>query len=103
MSIVVTGASGTLGRLVAEAVLDRTRDVVLVTRDPSKLDDLAGRGAEIRHGDFSDPDSLASAFAGVTKALIISTDRIGEGSTATRRRSTPPRPPGRAGSPTRRA
>ena len=78
MSIVVTGASGQLGRLVAEAVLDRASGVVLVTRDPSKLADLAARGAEIRRGDFGDPGSLAQAFAGATKVLIISTDRIGE-------------------------
>lgn len=78
MSIVVTGASGKLGRLVAEAVLGRTRDVVLVTRDPSKLGDLAARGAEVRRGDFGDPGTLASAFAGATKVLVISTDRIGE-------------------------
>ncbi len=77
MSIVVTGASGKLGRLVAEAVLDRGSEVVLVTRDPSRLADLSGR-AEIRRGDFGDPGSLAKAFAGATKVLIISTDRIGE-------------------------
>jgi len=77
MSIVVTGASGNLGRLVAEAVLDRARDVVLVTRDPSKLEDLAARGAEVRRGDFAEPGSLHGAFAGATTVLIISTDRIG--------------------------
>jgi NAD(P)H dehydrogenase (quinone) len=77
MSIVITGASGHLGRLVAEAVLDRASDVVLVTRDPSRLADFAGR-AEVRRGDFSDPGSLAAAFAGATKVLVISTDRIGE-------------------------
>jgi NAD(P)H dehydrogenase (quinone) len=77
MSIVVTGASGKLGRLVAEAVLARTSDLVLVTRDPSKVADLSGR-AEVRRGDFSDPGSLPAAFAGATKVLIISADRIGE-------------------------
>jgi NAD(P)H dehydrogenase (quinone) len=79
MSIVITGASGQLGRLVADAVLERTepRDVVLVTRDPSRLDDLAQRGAQVRAGDFGNPSSLASAFEGVDKALIISTHEIG--------------------------
>ena len=77
MSIVITGASGQLGRLVAEAVLERTSDVILVTRDPAKLADLAARGAEVRAGDFGDPGSLVSAFAGVTKALVISTDKVG--------------------------
>jgi NAD(P)H dehydrogenase (quinone) len=79
MSIVITGASGQLGRLVAEAVLERTEAgrVVLVTRDPSRLDDLAARGVDVRAGDFTDPSSLASAFEGVEKALIISTHEIG--------------------------
>jgi NAD(P)H dehydrogenase (quinone) len=79
MSIVITGASGHLGRLVAEAVLERVEPdrVVLVTRDPSRLDDLAQRGAQVRAGDFGDPSSLPSAFAGVERALIVSTDQIG--------------------------
>ena len=79
MSIVITGASGNLGRLVATAVLDGAdpSDVVLVTRDPSRLSDLAGRGADVRAGDFTDPASLARAFAGATRVLVISADRIG--------------------------
>jgi NAD(P)H dehydrogenase (quinone) len=79
MSIVITGASGQLGRLVAEAVLERAdpSQVVLVTRDPSKLSDLADRGADVRAGDFGDRASLDSAFAGATKVLIVSTDQIG--------------------------
>jgi NAD(P)H dehydrogenase (quinone) len=79
MTIVITGASGQLGRLVAGAVLERAEPerVVLVTRDPSRLEDFAQRGAQVRAGDFSDPSSLASAFEGVEKALIVSTDRIG--------------------------
>jgi NAD(P)H dehydrogenase (quinone) len=79
MNFVITGASGHLGRLVAEAVLERTdpERVVLVTRDPARLDDLAGRGAQVRAADFSDPSSLPGAFEGVGKTLVISTDQIG--------------------------
>jgi NAD(P)H dehydrogenase (quinone) len=79
MSIVITGASGQLGRLVAAAVLERTdpRRVVLVTRDPSRLDELAQRGVEVRAGDFDDPSTLPAAFEGVDRSLIISADRIG--------------------------
>src|SRR3712207_1743265 len=76
MSIVVTGASGQLGRLVTAALLERVdpSEVVLVTRDPSKLADA---GAEVRQGDFADPDSLPAVFEGATKVLIISTGEIG--------------------------
>jgi uncharacterized protein YbjT (DUF2867 family) len=61
MSIVITGASGHIGRLVAGAALDRAdpSEVVLVTRDPSRLADLADCGADIRAGDFDVPGSLA--------------------------------------------
>jgi NAD(P)H dehydrogenase (quinone) len=79
VSIVITGASGHLGRLVAERVLDTAdpAEVVVVTRDPSRLADLAGRGADVRAGDFAHPGSLVDAFAGATKVLVISTDQVG--------------------------
>ena len=53
----ITGASGTLGRLTADALLARVAaaDVVLVTRDPGKLAAYAERGADVRAGDFGDP------------------------------------------------
>lgn len=77
-SIVITGASGQLGRAVAELLLDAgTQDLVLVTRTPSALEHLAARGAEVRAGDFDEPDSLQAAFAGAERLLLISTDRIG--------------------------
>jgi NAD(P)H dehydrogenase (quinone) len=74
MSIVITGASGKLGRRTAEYVLARTSDVVLVTRSPDKL---AGLGGEVRYGDFDDPASLPAAFAGGERLLLISTDVVG--------------------------
>jgi NAD(P)H dehydrogenase (quinone) len=79
MRIVITGASGHLGRLVTEAVLETVApsDVILVTRRPDALGDLAGRGAEVRRGDFDEPASLPGAFAGGDRMLLISTDAIG--------------------------
>ena len=66
MSIVITGASGQLGRLTAELVLDRMRasEVILTTRRPEALSDLAERGARVRLADFDRPETLAEAFAG---------------------------------------
>ena len=79
MSFIITGASGHLGRLVADAMLERVdpADLVLVTRRPQGLRDLADRGVTVRHGDFDDPSSLADAFAGGHRALVISTLAIG--------------------------
>jgi NAD(P)H dehydrogenase (quinone) len=79
MSIVVTGASGHLGRRVVEELLERVdaRELILVTRHPDVLAEYADRGAQVRAGDFTDPSSLPAAFAGGERMLLISTDAIG--------------------------
>ena len=79
MSIVITGASGQLGRLTAELVLDRVpaSEVILTTRRPEVLSDLAERGVRIRQADFDRPETLAEAFAGGENLLLISTDDLG--------------------------
>lgn len=72
-TLLVTGASGHLGRIVVEELLARgAKKVVAGTRDTASLSDLAARGAEVRHLDFDDAASMASAFAGVDRVLIIS-------------------------------
>jgi NAD(P)H dehydrogenase (quinone) len=79
MSVIVTGAAGHLGRLVAENLLERLapEELVLVTRRPEALRELRARGADVRYGDFDDPASLPDAFAGGRRLLLISTDAIG--------------------------
>jgi NAD(P)H dehydrogenase (quinone) len=75
MSIVVTGATGQLGRLTVEALLRRgvpASDIVATGRDIAGIKDLADRGVVVRRADFGDPDSLAAAFAGAGKLLLIS-------------------------------
>jgi NAD(P)H dehydrogenase (quinone) len=81
LTIAITGASGNLGRRVAESLLGEhgvsPAELILVTRSPDKVADLAAAGAQARHGDFDEPASLETAFAGAEKVLIISTDRVG--------------------------
>jgi NAD(P)H dehydrogenase (quinone) len=73
-TLLVTGAGGHLGRAVVEELLARgATKVVAGTRNTADLADLASRGVEVRHLDFDDAASLASGFAGVDRALIIST------------------------------
>jgi NAD(P)H dehydrogenase (quinone) len=76
--LLVTGASGKLGRGVIEHLIaDRNvsaKDIIAVTRDPAKLVELAAQGVEVRRGDLDDAGSLASAFAGADRVLVISTD-----------------------------
>lgn len=87
-TLLVTGASGQLGGRVIELLLEKDAGrIVAVTRDPAKLADFAGRGVEVRKGDFDDLDTLPAAFAGVDRALIVSTDSVGT-SGARRRQHT---------------
>ncbi|MEU2742596.1 SDR family oxidoreductase [Streptomyces sp. NPDC007095] len=75
MSVVVTGATGQLGRLAVEALLRRgvpASEIVATGRDIAGIKDLADRGVVARRADFTDPDSLAAAFAGADKLLLIS-------------------------------
>lgn len=77
-TILVTGASGNLGRRVVELLLEqKAGKIVAMTRDPARIAELVALGAEARRGDFDDPASLAAAFAGVERLLLISTDAVG--------------------------
>jgi NAD(P)H dehydrogenase (quinone) len=74
MTVAVTGASGHLGRKVADLIVEQLdpADVVLLTRTPDTLAALAERGADVRHADFDQPSTLAAAFTGVDRVLLIS-------------------------------
>ena len=75
MSIVVTGATGHLGRLVVEALLDRGvpgGQMVATGRRTEPLADLAERGVVVRRADFDDPASLREAFTGAERLLLVS-------------------------------
>jgi len=77
-TLLVTGAAGKLGRHVVNLLLEQAgHTVIAASRDPSKLSDLAAKGAETRRADFDDPASLEAAFKGVDRVLIISTDALG--------------------------
>jgi len=79
MSIIVTGASGAFGRAAAMQLIEKLGGdrVVLTTRTPEKLADLAALGATVRRADFDDPASLPAAFEGGERMLLISTARVG--------------------------
>ncbi|MFO7320550.1 MAG: SDR family oxidoreductase [Chloroflexota bacterium] len=74
-TLLVTGASGHLGRRVVELLLEAgAGPVIATTRTPEKLNDLAARGVTVRKADFNDAASLAQAFSGADRLLLISTD-----------------------------
>ncbi|MGZ3145717.1 NmrA family NAD(P)-binding protein [Lentzea chajnantorensis] len=72
--IIVTGATGRLGRQVVEELLERVPagTVGVSVRDPGKAADLAARGVRVRAGDFTEPATLDRAFEGADQVLLVS-------------------------------
>ncbi|MEU9484302.1 SDR family oxidoreductase [Streptomyces decoyicus] len=80
MSIVVTGATGALGRLVIEELLKRTApdEIVAVARDRAKAAGLAARGVEVKVAEYSRPETLQGVFASGDRVLFISGNEAGQ-------------------------
>ena len=81
MSIVITGATGQLGRHVVEALLERNvpaQDIVAAGRSVEKIADLAERGVQVRSMDYADAASVARALRGADKVLLISGNEVGQ-------------------------
>ncbi|GJI98114.1 NAD(P)-dependent oxidoreductase [Duganella caerulea] len=78
--IIVTGASGQLGRLVIARLLKTVpaAQIVAAVRDVAKVADLAAQGVQVRRADYADPASLDAAFQGATKVLLISSSELGQ-------------------------
>jgi NAD(P)H dehydrogenase (quinone) len=76
MKMLVTGATGKLGTKIVETLLKTVpaSQLVASVRNPEKAEGLRARGVEVRHGDFDQPETLDSAFAGIDRLLIISAD-----------------------------
>lgn len=81
MSLVVTGASGHLGRLTVQALLARgvaANRIIATARTPESLTDLADRGVVVRHADYNEPQSLKEAFADADRVLLVSSNAVGQ-------------------------
>jgi NAD(P)H dehydrogenase (quinone) len=78
--IIVTGATGQLGRGIVEQLLARVPpdQVGVSVRDPEKASEFAARGVRVRRGDFADPATLNDAFEGASQVLIVSVDELGD-------------------------
>lgn len=77
MKIGISGASGHLGRAVLEHIAASGTDVKLVAI--SRTPDVSGREVEGRLGDYDRPETLAAAYAGLDRLLIIPSADLRQG------------------------
>jgi NAD(P)H dehydrogenase (quinone) len=80
MTVVVTGATGQLGRLVVEALLRRgtsPADIVATGRNEARLAELSGLGVRTAVTDYDAPATLRAAFAGADRVLLVSGTQMG--------------------------
>jgi NAD(P)H dehydrogenase (quinone) len=76
--IVVTGATGQLGQLVIEDLLKTVpaEQIVAAVRSPQKATVFTQKGIQVREADYARPETLATAFAGASKVLLISSNEL---------------------------
>lgn len=72
--ILVTGATGNLGGLVIDELLNKTEanNIVALVRDTQKAENLKAKGIDIREGNYDDENSLVKAFNEIEKIYFIS-------------------------------
>jgi len=78
--IVVTGATGQLGRQIVEGLSKKlpSAQIGVSVRNPEQAEEFKQRGIRVCKGDFADPASLAGAFDGAEQVLIVSVNKFGE-------------------------
>ena len=79
MKIAITGATGQLGNLVIEQLLQLTaaQNIVALVRKIDKAEHFKAQGIELREFDYDRPETLVPALSGVDKLLLISANEIG--------------------------
>ena len=81
MTIVITGATGQLGRLVIESLLERgipASDLRALGRNADRLASFAAQGIDTRVIDFEQPETLDAAFSGADALLLVSGSEVGQ-------------------------
>jgi NAD(P)H dehydrogenase (quinone) len=78
--IVITGATGQLGRLVIAALLKKVpaSGIVAAVRNLEKARDLAALGVQVRYADYNQPATWDAALKGADKVLLISSSEVGQ-------------------------
>ena len=81
MSLVITGATGQLGRLVVDSLLAKgvaADQIVALGRDDKRLGKLSALGVTTRKVDYSDAGAVADALTGADRVLLISGNEVGQ-------------------------
>jgi NAD(P)H dehydrogenase (quinone) len=78
--IVITGATGQLGQLVIQSLLNKlpASQIAAAVRQPAKAAALAAQGVQVRQADYAQPATLEAAFQGAEKLLLISSSEVGQ-------------------------
>jgi NAD(P)H dehydrogenase (quinone) len=81
MSIVVTGATGHLGRFVIEGLLEKVPadQITAVVRSEEKAADFAARGVKLAIADYNAPETFDGLFSAGDKVLLISGNEFDKG------------------------
>ena len=79
MKIAITGATGQLGNLVIEQLLQLTaaQNIVALVRNVDKAEHFKAKGIELREFDYDRPETLVPALLGIDKLLLISANEVG--------------------------
>lgn len=79
-TILITGASGQLGKLVLTELLKTTPadQIAALVRRPEAAAEIEALGVTARMGDYTDPAALSAAMDGIEKLLLISSSEVGQ-------------------------
>ena len=75
MTCLITGATGNIGSLVVEQILDRGGRPRVFVRSADKAQARYGDRVDIAVGDLADTESLAAALHGIDALFLVSTGR----------------------------
>ena len=72
-NILITGANGNTGRVLAEELSARGVPFVAMTHSPKNVAELTARGIAVVRGDFDEPATLREALRGIKRAYLVCT------------------------------
>ncbi|WP_203226046.1 SDR family oxidoreductase [Bacillus kwashiorkori] len=78
MKVLVTGASGNVGRYVSEELINMGEQIVVAGMNTQKLTELFQENAEVVYFDFTNPDTFEKALANVDRVFLMRPPHLGK-------------------------